>query len=205
MKPPVRPKFEFSGGKLCLDFANTARYTPPARDDIGSYAHLVFWAEDAGLLTASEGRRLRRAAAGAPEAARKALDRAKTLRAAIYATFAAIAAERKPAPADLDTLSESAVAAGRHFRIVPKDGAYAWELATGTEGLERPLWPIARSAAELLTSDELGTVRECALETCAWLFTDSSRNQKRRWCDMKICGNRSKARRHYQRVREAGS
>ena len=67
---------------------------------------------------------------------------------------------------------------------------------------EAMLWPVLRSAAELLTSEEAARVRQCASETCSWLFVDRSRTHRRRWCDMKTCGNRDKARRYYQRHRE---
>ena len=66
--------------------------------------------------------------------------------------------------------------------------------------LESALWPIARAAADLLLSDELQHLRMCASDDCAWLFIDRTKNHRRRWCDMKTCGNRVKARRHYQRV-----
>jgi predicted RNA-binding Zn ribbon-like protein len=59
------------------------------------------------------------------------------------------------------------------------------------------LWPIAQSAADLMTSDKRNSVRQCGADDCAWLFLDESRNHSRRWCDMKTCGNRQKARRHY--------
>jgi predicted RNA-binding Zn ribbon-like protein len=61
------------------------------------------------------------------------------------------------------------------------------------------LAPIVRAAAELLTSDDRARIRECGSETCFWLFMDHSKNGTRRWCDMKVCGNREKARRHYRR------
>jgi predicted RNA-binding Zn ribbon-like protein len=67
--------------------------------------------------------------------------------------------------------------------------------------LHRLLWPIAESAAELLTSQEVSSIRLCEAPDCDWLFLDNSRNRSRRWCDMKICGNREKARRHYRRSR----
>jgi len=35
----------------------------------------------------------------------------------------------------------------------------------------------------------------CAADDCAWVFLDTSKNHSRRWCDMKACGNRAKARR----------
>ncbi|MCB0153982.1 MAG: CGNR zinc finger domain-containing protein, partial [Anaerolineae bacterium] len=55
------------------------------------------------------------------------------------------------------------------------------------------------SAAELLTSDRLNRVGQCAGESCGWLFLDTTRNHSRRWCEMEHCGNRAKAKRHYRR------
>jgi len=63
------------------------------------------------------------------------------------------------------------------------------------------LWPVAHDAAELLASDQLPRLRECAADDCCWLFLDESKNRSRVWCDMRVCGNRAKARRHYARTR----
>jgi predicted RNA-binding Zn ribbon-like protein len=46
-------------------------------------------------------------------------------------------------------------------------------------------------------------VGECEGEGCSWLFLDTSRNRSRRWCSMEDCGNRAKARRHYERRQKA--
>jgi len=69
------------------------------------------------------------------------------------------------------------------------------------EDLSSVLWPVARAAADLLLSDEISHLRMCGADDCAWLFLDKTKNQRRRWCDMKTCGNRVKARRHYQRLK----
>jgi predicted RNA-binding Zn ribbon-like protein len=37
-------------------------------------------------------------------------------------------------------------------------------------------------------------VRRCPAHDCAWVFWDSSKNASRRWCSMRVCGNRAKAR-----------
>ncbi len=66
----------------------------------------------------------------------------------------------------------------------------------------RRLWAIARSAADLLASDELPYVRACASKTCEWLFLDVSKNHGRRWCDMTKCGNRAKFRSYYKRKKK---
>ena len=58
------------------------------------------------------------------------------------------------------------------------DGAPLW--AEGGRALDSMLWPIARSAADLLTSGELEAVRQCGGRNCGWLFLDTSRNRTRR-------------------------
>jgi predicted RNA-binding Zn ribbon-like protein len=55
----------------------------------------------------------------------------------------------------------------------------------------------ALSALSLLAPDKVERIRICA--NCGWLFLDRSRNGSRRWCDMTVCGNRQKAKRHYNR------
>jgi predicted RNA-binding Zn ribbon-like protein len=85
-------------------------------------------------------------------------------------------------------------------QVVRKNGGFSWELRASQGDLDQMLWPVARSALDLLVSTELDTVRECAADDCAWLFLDESRNGSRRWCDMKVCGNRSKIRRFRKRA-----
>ena len=38
---------------------------------------------------------------------------------------------------------------------------------------------------------------------CTWIFLDETKNHSRRWCSMRDCGNRAKARRHYERAKGA--
>jgi predicted RNA-binding Zn ribbon-like protein len=67
--------------------------------------------------------------------------------------------------------------------------------------LRQVLWPVIRSAADLVTSPDISQIRECGAPDCNWLFLDRSRSGRRRWCDMSTCGNRAKARRYYSRHR----
>jgi predicted RNA-binding Zn ribbon-like protein len=194
--------FDLDGGALCLDFVNTARYQPPERENLGSHGALVAWGEQAGVLGKAVARAVRAEAARKPAAAAKALGRAHALRAAIYRVFSAHAAGERVRPDDLAVIAGAAAEAAGHMRLVPREGGFTWEIdPAALRSLDGVLWPVARSAADLLTGGEVSAVRECALETCAWLFLDRSKNQKRRWCDMKVCGNRSKARRHYARTK----
>src|SRR5881409_2988247 len=92
--------FDLSGGRLCLDFANTVsnRGSDAPVDHLRSYADLAAWAEQSGAAPAALARELARHAAAHPSAARTALAGAIALREALYRIFAAAAAERKPRP-----------------------------------------------------------------------------------------------------------
>lgn len=58
----------------------------------------------------------------------------------------------------------------------------------------------ARSALKLLASPDTDRLKICP--NCEWLFIDRSKNRSRTWCDMAVCGNRAKARLHYQKKRK---
>ena len=87
----------------------------------------------------------------------------------------------------------------RDTKIVKTKKGYAWDNAGNKTQLDWILNPIIRSAADVLLSDDLLRIKTCADPACGWLFIDVSRNQSRRWCDMKDCGNRAKATRFYQK------
>jgi predicted RNA-binding Zn ribbon-like protein len=198
-------QFEFSGGALSLDFANTGpnQKTPETgTDKIRDYADLLSWAVQSGELTTPDARKLHAAANHSAPRASSALRKARELRQAIYNVFRAIAAQRAPATADLDVLNKYWRSASIHRSVAHAGGDFrrVWVMDEGDE-LERPLWPVIASAEELLTSGEVSLVRECGSESCSWLFLDRSRNKSRRWCDMKTCGNRAKAKRHYERAK----
>jgi predicted RNA-binding Zn ribbon-like protein len=199
--------FDLSGGHPALDLVNTlsGRLNPSPREDLRDYADLLAWSEASGLLTAAEADALRSEAAAHPAAAQAALAQARALREALFGLFSASLDERAPDPADQATLNDALGAALSQLELVPRNGGFDWAWRLESLHLRRPIWAVARAAAELLTSDDLDRVRLCAESHCAWLFYDSSRNRSRQWCDMKICGNRVKARRHYARVKAAGA
>ncbi|HKV46396.1 MAG TPA: ABATE domain-containing protein [bacterium] len=197
-------KFEFVGGRLCLDFVNTLNGSRARPDErLLSYRDLVAWGRQAGVLTDPEARRLAQAGLRRPEEAAKALADAVALRETIYRIFAAGCEGRAPDRADLAVLNAALPRAFAHLRVSPQGEDYAWEWAVD-DALDRMVWPVARSAAELLVSDEASRVGRCGQENCDWLFFDTSRNHSRRWCTMRGCGNRAKARRYYARKKSGG-
>ncbi len=197
--------FDLSGARLCLDFANTleSRRGAEPRERLTVYGDLVGWAGQAGLIGKDEAEALRAVAAKRPQEAERALATARRLREATFAIFSSVA-DGEPAPeAALAALNAALPDALSALRLNPAGQAFEWSWSLEERGLERILPPVVRDAAELLTSVELTRVRECESDTCAWLFLDQSRNRTRRWCDMGVCGNRAKARRHYARRKRA--
>lgn len=199
----AKPEFELTGGTLCLDFANTSndhKAPETGGEEIHSYADLLAFGVQTGDLPIADARKLLNAANHSRAKADAVLRKAHQLREIVYRVFSAAASEHRPSQEDIENLNDFLRGTLAHSRVVTKPRGYvrAWE---DSESLERPLWPIVESAVELLTSAELGQLRECGAESCSWLFVDRSRNRTRRWCDMKVCGNRAKARRHYERVR----
>jgi predicted RNA-binding Zn ribbon-like protein len=199
-EPSADSVFDLDGGLACLDFANTA---PSAGERLTTYLDLLAFARQSQLITPQTARRLQREAARAPASAAAVLERGRRLRDALRAIFTAVAERTPPSPADVDILNANLAAALPHVRLVADaaGGSFAWSWSPDTD-LATPLWPIVRSAADLLTSDvQRPLVRECGADDCGWLFLDTSRNRSRQWCSMASCGNREKARRHYQRLK----
>jgi predicted RNA-binding Zn ribbon-like protein len=199
--------FDLSGGALCLDFANTLddRPSPSPRETLSSYAALLAFARQSGALPEGHLARLSDEALRRPAAAEATLLGAVELRETSYRIFLTLA-DGQPVPApDLAALNRTlggALAQARVVQALPgSDHQFAWAWSDESVSLEAPLWPIVRSAADLLTSSRLAALRVCAADACAWLFLDTSRNGSRRWCSMRTCGNRAKARRHHARLR----
>ncbi|MHB8730335.1 MAG: CGNR zinc finger domain-containing protein [bacterium] len=209
MRRPATPKlqpeyaFDFSGGRLCLDFVNTVSATRAApKEHLNTYHELVSWGRQADVLSDREAQHLEDMATRQPDEAARTLAVAVSLREALFRIFTGAAERRPQRPEDMEILNTALCRALSHVRIdVNEEGCVrAW---AGDAAPDRMLWPVLRSAMDVLTSEEeRGRIHKCESPTCDWLFMDTSRNHSRRWCDMKSCGNRAKARRYYERHRE---
>jgi len=195
--------YDFSSGDLSLDFANTMDWhgSPNPVEKLNSFADLVTWGEQAGLLTPEHSRALHQQATDHPMESDHSLSSAIRLRDAIYRIFSHRYAARPVPAADLSILNSVIRQAMSHLQLKPAGNEFHWEWASEMDGVNLILWPVARLAAGLLTSDQVRLVRECEDDRgCGYLFIDQTRNHSRRWCSMDSCGNRAKARRHYSRL-----
>jgi predicted RNA-binding Zn ribbon-like protein len=202
---PKAPKF--IGGRSCLDFVNTvgARVTSRhriLREKLIDYQALLSWAKLGGVLAPNEARNLARRASSHPRDAAAVLARALKLREALYRIFKCMVEDWQPENCDVATLSGELSIAKAHEKLARSGGGFVWAWDPAKDHLDRVLWPIARSAADLLISADLSLLRQCGGQECGWLFLDTSRNRRRQWCDMRDCGNRAKVRRFRQRQRK---
>jgi predicted RNA-binding Zn ribbon-like protein len=196
--------FHRSGGSLCLDLANTVswRRSDQPIERLPAYGNLVEWARQSDILTAPAARALEREARRRPAMASRILARTRALREAIYRVFAGLACGRPPEPTALAHLDREFHDALRHLHLSPMRSGFmlAWPLDGGPP-LALPLWAAARSAADVLTSANPRLLKTCPASNCGWIFLDTTRSGTRRWCDMRVCGSRAKARSYYARRR----
>lgn len=191
-------EFKLIAGHVALDFANTLDNRFDAvrtLELLAGYKDLLRFCEQSGVISATEASCLR----GLSEREQQAtLRAARELRELIEQIFSAVARGGNVAREDLSSFNAFLEKALQRRQLAAERRTIQWEWKALTMSAMGPLWPITLAAAELLASSDRRFVRECHAETCRWLFLDMSKNHSRRWCDMKVCGNRTKARRYYR-------
>jgi predicted RNA-binding Zn ribbon-like protein len=183
--------FDRTGSHLALDFANTVsgRSSPAPIERLPYYADLLEFARQTNILREPDVRALEAKAKKHAPRAEKTNVRARALRDALFGIFTALAHKWRPALGDIAVLNEHV---GRVFLDAELNWAYE---TSGDEGLETVLGPIVLAALELIETPQRDRVRICGSDTCQFLFLDTTKSGTRRWCEMKTCGNREKARR----------
>jgi predicted RNA-binding Zn ribbon-like protein len=188
--------FELIAGDPALDLVNALdwRFRASGSEELlPSYDALVGFCEQSEVLTPKQARRLRRDVTDS--AGEKTLRSARELREAAAEFLYAMLEERKPAAPTIDTLERFFKDAHRQQRLRRAAAGLQWDWPDGELAAELPVFTLALRVEALLTSERLKALRECGDPACRWLFLDTSKNHTRRWCDMKVCGNRMKARR----------
>jgi predicted RNA-binding Zn ribbon-like protein len=196
-----KSQYELTGGRLCLDFANTVddRPTSNPKSRLKEYADLLAFGVQSGVLSASEEREAATLETNRPRYAAALYRRAIAMRERMFRIFSATARNSKPPLKDILALNTVFRTVNARAAVLPEGEGFAWMWQDKKNIADRLLWEIIRSAMHLLTSDETKLVRQCAGDDCGWLFIDNSRSSNRRWCEMKTCGNRHKAREFYRR------
>ncbi|HEY7567195.1 MAG TPA: CGNR zinc finger domain-containing protein [Gemmatimonadaceae bacterium] len=194
--------FTFVGERLWLDFTNTDDVRRGVRTDVlRDFDGLLLWLAAAHVLDSERLALMRRRAQQQPAGASASLVDARRIRAALRALAErGLSMER----ARLDAIAEINRVLGRSAgtRRVEEhaNGQFVRTFVPGGDAFAGLLIPVVESAADSLIGGELTRVRRCADSRCPRLFLDTTRNSRRRWCDMATCGNRAKAARFRDRL-----
>jgi predicted RNA-binding Zn ribbon-like protein len=194
-------RFRFVGHFRCLDFINTA----PTRcaesvELIGDFADLVSWLHEAGLLDTAEARNAMKRSDGTRDADR-AHARAVAFRERLLEMVENVAASNPVSNTALTAINAALRARSGYVEVVRRDGGLAERFHHEPRRATQLIAPVAESAASLLCHGRPSFVRRCANPACGLFFYDTSKTHRRRWCDMRICGNRMKVRAFHQRRR----
>jgi predicted RNA-binding Zn ribbon-like protein len=194
------------GGNAALDFVNTVtgRDQSP-RDWIDSYLRLLEWAAFVHLLPERILRALAKKAQAKPRAAAMALARAKVLREALFEVVTRIISRRAPPKRALEFLHQYWIAGTKAHELRFDDGRVFVNLRNDALDFDMIASLVAYRMAEQVLSLPTERLHICQGPNCSWVFIDSSKAGRRRWCDMAVCGNAAKFRRFQKRSRRRRS
>ena len=183
------PKFIFVGEHPAIDFANTLS-SPRGQPEelLRSWPDLVYWLSKAGLPKDSS---LNLAVSRGVEALKSVLK----LRHAWKALLAQLIAGGKVNDEFLESLN-SLLAEDNFHDTVQRDSQKGFKLvrsASQLHGEKLALAMLARQIAGFLADANLNYLHRCAnTATCTLYFYDTTKNHRRRWCSVAVCGNRHK-------------
>jgi predicted RNA-binding Zn ribbon-like protein len=197
--------FQLYGGHPALDLVNTLdnRFVEAGHLELlPGYSDVLRFARQSQILSARQAARL--ASRAQSSAASRVLRSVHELREALAALFYDAAAPADRNAGALHVIQRYALAADAQRQLTPGPASRransvgaSWSWSSQENRLDLPLWILSKSAEALLTTADFTRVRRCQRDSCRWLFLDSSKNRSRRWCDMKVCGNRVKAQRFH--------
>jgi len=198
---PYISKLPFLGGNLSLDFVNTVhdRHEDPLHDLLQNYWDLVTWVHVADAINDSQKESLLQAGRENQRKADQIYKDSLQLREAFYDFVVNMGSRVEISLARMQLINHWLSRAFSNLELTQSDNRFVLDWKEENFGLESVLWPIIKSFAELITTDEPNRIKQCS--NCGYLFLDSSKNKSRRWCSMEICGNRVKARRHARKTR----
>jgi predicted RNA-binding Zn ribbon-like protein len=177
--------YKLVGGRPSLELVNTVSWpdTDREHDWLQVPANVERWLDAVGLPTV-------------PVAVRH-LDDVRAVRAAVTGVLRPLAKGDRTEAGAIDVFNRQ-LALAVPLRLLDPDLAWAW-VRPGS--VAEALAPVVVDAAEVAAEADRRRLRYCP--ACSWVFLDTTRNGRRRWCDMSTCGNRAKAARFRERERGA--
>src|SRR5262245_31545412 len=130
----------------------------------------------------------------------QALNKVRSVRAALREVADAVAHDRAPSDAALAEVNRAIRSRERVELVREPDGVSVGHSHVG-DPLDDALARLADPLVHEIQNGRADRVRICANDTCQWVFFDESRAGRRVWCNMATCGNQAKAARHRARAK----
>jgi predicted RNA-binding Zn ribbon-like protein len=184
-----------------LDFINTLEYEKGQPvDHLEDVEQALGWFQEHDLLHREMlDEQLGRFRA-VPSAADRTMARVRRVRESLRELVDATVERRPPAQPDLDEVNR-ALRTHYVYELVPATDGVSLDHRHEGDPIDGALARLAESIARELSQVDPERLRICASDECRWVFKDSSRTARRKWCDMAVCGNRAKVARHRERKR----
>ncbi len=196
-------EISLDGGILCLDFVNTVhdRVKKPFRDYFHNAEDILRWGRRTEILNEASYEILNKKLGSSLLDEKPFYEKTLELRDLLYGIFYKIAHKKELTAEELQSFNEYLAIYFGAIAIKYVDDKLTESWKWKGEDLNRILLLVVRSAHDLLLSDRLGRVKECP--NCGWLFLDTTKNGKRKWCSMKTCGSSVKALDYYYRNKKS--
>ena len=190
-----------------FDFLNTSELEDGSQvERLTSLDEALDWFLERGVIHHEGAQHARDAAIARPANGVRALGRIRRVRDALREVSDAVVAHETPDLGAVEVVND-ALRSRQLIELVPAPGGVGVDHRHVGDPVDDALARLADPLVIELASGDPERIRVCANDTCRWVFYDSSRSARRRWCDMATCGNRAKAARHRarQRTADAGS
>jgi predicted RNA-binding Zn ribbon-like protein len=208
MRPFIRTieTLELDGEALCLNFINSVRnrFENPLYEFIVTPEDWLLWNHRAQLFDKAVEQKLKKYILENQKKAICELKRIIKIRELLYRIFRVIAQKERPLEEDIRIFNKELSFTFSHLSIEINERLESnliWSYEQSD--LMWALFPVVKSAYELLISDSLGRIKECS--NCGWLYLDKSKNNSRIWCNMKTCGNSVKIKKYYEKKKVLAS
>lgn len=200
---PAAGRFFFVGNNLAIDLVNTEVISGDGRVDLlGTFDDVLDWLGEAGIVGDQQLALLRSRWDDAAVAAGH--ETVLGFRGLLRAGLEDLVGGRGISDNVLDAVNRVLAVPAKRTRVVrTPSGAFATESSYVFDSPADVLAEIGEAARDLLSESNLALVRKCRNPRCILYFYDSTKNHRRSWCSMSLCGNRTKVAAHYRRRRSS--
>ncbi|MBX7170535.1 MAG: CGNR zinc finger domain-containing protein [Pyrinomonadaceae bacterium] len=187
MKISFEPeKFYIVGNNLALDFINSELFELTREN-------LLSWAIAVNLIDTKKAEKL------LSNWDESQLEEILSFRKNLREIVVDLANGKKLSSFGINLINKNLQQTNGYSKLVQTDEGFAKRFEIDLTEPNKILVPIAESMADLLCYGDLSFLRKCERDDCILHFYDTTKNHKRRWCSMAICGNRAKAAKFYQK------